>query len=138
MSGELIALVLVGMAVLAGVMTGSVIYLYFFRLWFRTHIAQCSLPLPTIFGMFFRRVSPQIVVNSYIDLHKSGMKVTVEELETHFKDGGNVRLVVRALVSAKKNGIEVDFSTVRRLDLAGKDVMKEIGVGAELAAATTE
>lgn len=133
MSGEIATLGLLGIFVFTGLLTGSAIYFYFFRLWFSTHIAQCSLPLSTIFGMFFRRVSPQVVVNSYVNLHKAGLEVTVEELEAHFKDGGNVRLVSRAVVAAKKNGVPVDFSVARKLDLAGKDVMEEIGAGAELA-----
>ena len=103
MTGEMLLLIAVGFVVLAGIIVGTVIYLYFFRLWFRTHIAQCSLPLWTIFGMFLRGGNPQVLVNSYIDLHKSGMKVTVEELEGLAKDGGNVRKVAQAMVAAKRS-----------------------------------
>ncbi|MFP6596282.1 MAG: flotillin-like FloA family protein [Candidatus Hydrogenedentota bacterium] len=135
MSGEIVGLIFVGLSIMAGLGVGCVIYLYFFRLWFRTHVAQCSLPLMTIFGLFFRRVSPQIVVNSYIDLHKAGMMVRVDELETLSKDGGHVREVARAMVAAKKHGHEVGFEEARSIDLAGKDVMREIGSGAELSTA---
>ena len=138
MSNEMAALIVVGIKVLLGVAVGSVVYLYFFRLWFRLHVAQCTLPLSMIFGLFFRRVSPQIIVNSYIDLHKAGLNVSVEELESHYQSGGNVRLVARALVSAAKNGAEVNFELARSLDLQGKDVMKEIGSGGALAPAVSD
>lgn len=130
MTGDMIVLLLVTALVVAGTGVGSIIYLYFFRLWFRTHVAQCSLPLMTIFGLFFRKTSPQIIVNSYINLHKAGMHVNVEELETHYKAGGNVRLIAQAMVAAKRNGNEVDFENARTIDLEGKNVMQEIGMEA--------
>ena len=130
MNGEMIVLVLVGILLVAGLGIGCVVYLYFFRLWFRTNVAQCPLSLGTIFGLFFRKTSPQIIVNSYIDLHKAGMHVSVEELEAHYKDGGNVRLVAQAMVAAKKNGNEVNFENAKAIDLEGKNVMQEIGMEA--------
>jgi uncharacterized protein YqfA (UPF0365 family) len=130
MRGDMIVLVVVSAFVVIGCGIGCVIYLYFFRLWFRTHVAQCSLPLMTIFRLFFRKTSPQIIVNSYIDLHKAGMMVSVEELEAHFKDGGNVRLVAQAMVAAKRLGNEVGFESARMIDLTGKNVMQEIGMEA--------
>ncbi|MFP6584657.1 MAG: flotillin-like FloA family protein [Candidatus Hydrogenedentota bacterium] len=138
MSGELLALIAVGMLVLSGIVTGSVIYLYYFRLWFRSHVAQCSLSLPTIMGMTLRKVSPQIIVNSYIDLHKAGIPVSIELLEDHYRGGARVRRVAQAMVVASRQGQSVDFEEACALDLAGKDVMKEIGTVVDFAAGTSD
>ena len=138
MSGSMVGLVVLGFLVLLGVLVGCVMYLYFGRLLFRSHVAQCSIPLRTIFGLFFRRVSPQIIVNSYIDLHKAGIAVTVEELEAHYKVRGNVRLVAGAMVAAKRDGHEVDFAQACTIDSSGGDVMKELSSGAELDAAAAK
>lgn len=134
----MMVLIPLGMLVFVGILAGCVVYLYFFRLLFKSHAAQCPIPLQTIFGLFFRRVSPQMIINSYIDLHKAGLEVSVEELEARFKEGINVRLVARAVASAQRDGHTVDFAGACEMDLAGKDVMKEIGIGAEMNSATTD
>ena len=127
MSGQIVTLLALGAVVTLLTIGGSIIYLYYFRLWFRTHVAQCSLGLMQIMGMTFRKVSPQIIVNSYIDLCKAGIFVDVPELENAYRNGAHVRRVAQAMVAAKKQGREVGFDDACAIDLDGRDVMKEIG-----------
>lgn len=138
MTGEMLLLLFVGLLVTAISILSCVVYLYYFRLWFRTHIAQCSLGLFTIIGMTFRKVNPQVIVNSYIDLYKAGIPVEVELLEAHTRAGGNSRRVAQALVAASKNGNETAFDDACSIDLAGGDVMKEIGTMVDFASAASK
>ena len=114
---ELVLLILAGVAVVFVLFIGAVIYLYFFRLWFRTHIAQCSVPLSTIFGMFLRRGSPHVIINAYILAHKAGISLALDELEAHYKRKGDVKRVVQKLIGAQSNGITVTFEELCREDL---------------------
>ena len=81
---ELFVLIVIGLLVALILMVGSVIYLYFFRLWFRTHVAQCSVPLKTIFALFFRKASPHKIINAYIRAHKAGISLALDKLEVHY------------------------------------------------------
>lgn len=138
MNGEVLVLIAVGLMVLFCTVIGSIAYLYYFRLWFRLHVAQCSLSLTTIMGMTFRKVSPQIVVNSYIDLHKAGIPVSIELLEAQYREGTRIRKVAQAMVSASRDGQSIDFEEACALDRAGKDVLKEIATVADLASGARE
>ena len=138
MSGNMAILIGMGALVVFLTIAGCIVYLYYFRLWFRTHIAQCSLGLMTILGMTLRRVSPQIIVNSYIDLHKAGMRVPVPELEDAYRRGVKVRRVAQAMVAAKRQNREVSFEEACAIDLDGRDVMKEIGTVVEFKATANQ
>ena len=47
-------------------------------------------------------------------------------LEAHYLAGGNVSKVIRALISADKANIELDFKAATAIDLAGRDVFEAV------------
>ena len=114
---DIVVMVVMGIAIAVVLFVGSVIYLYFFRLWFRTHIAQCSVPLMTILKMFFRGGNPQVVISAYIVAHKAGAGLSLEELETQYKNKVDVKAVVQALIDADKNGEGTTFEALCQQDL---------------------
>ena len=114
---DIVVMVVLGISIACVLLVGSVIYLYFFRLWFRTHIAQCSVPLLTIFKMFFRGGNPQVVIGAYIIAHKAGAQLSLEELEAQYKKKVNVKAVVLALIEADKQGESVTFETLCQQEL---------------------
>ena len=57
---------------------------------------------------------------------KSGLPLTIDELSTHFLAGGNVQMVVLALVAAKKAGINLVFDRACAIDLATKGTGKTV------------
>ena len=138
MSGQMLTMIALGAVVTVLTVVGCVVYLYYFRLWFRTHIAQCSLGLFTIIGMSFRKVSPQIIVNSYIDLCKAGIFVSVPDLENAYRSGVKVRRVAQAMSAASKQGRGVIFEEACAIDLDGRDVMQEIGTVVEFKSIANE
>lgn len=115
---DVVLMILLGALVTVVLLVGAVVYLYFFRLWFRTHIAQCSVPLGTLFGMAFRRASPLVIINAYILAHKSGISLALEDLEAHYKSKGDVKGVVSRLVEAPSDDPAATFVALCHQDLA--------------------
>lgn len=95
----------------------------FISLWFQAFVSGTPIPLFNIIGMRLRRIPPQVIVNSRINLYKAGIKdVSVADLETHYLAGGHVTTVVEALIAADKANISLDWRRATAIDLAGRDI----------------
>ena len=104
------------------------IFLYFVpvNLWITAIFSGVSVGLFELVFMRIRKVPPRIIVESMITATKAGLKITTTELETHFLAGGNVPNVIRALISADKANITLDFKQATAIDLAGRDVFEAV------------
>lgn len=95
----------------------------FISLWFQAFVSGTRISLLNIIGMSLRRIPPQLIVNSRINLFKAGLKdISVADLETHFLAGGHVQNVVEALIAADKANIPLDWRRATAIDLAGRDI----------------
>ncbi|HEX9650855.1 MAG TPA: flotillin-like protein FloA [Cyclobacteriaceae bacterium] len=104
------------------------VFLYFVpvNLWITAIFSGVSVGLFELVFMRIRKVPPRIIVESMITATKAGLKLTTTELETHFLAGGNVPNVIRALISADKANITLDFKQATAIDLAGRDVFEAV------------
>ncbi|MBR3885803.1 MAG: flotillin-like protein FloA [Clostridia bacterium] len=93
-----------------------------FKLWFRAWVSSAHISMPKLIGMKLRKVDCQLITLNYITARKAGLKISVDELETHFMAGGNVENVVKALVAAYSANIDLTVSKAKAIDLAGRDV----------------
>jgi uncharacterized protein YqfA (UPF0365 family) len=50
-----------------------------------------------------------MIVDTRITAVKSGLPLTIDDLSTHYSAGGNVEMVVLALIAAKKAGITLNL-----------------------------
>lgn len=99
----------------------------FLSLWFQAFVSGTPVALFNIIGMSLRKIPARVIVNAYINLYKSGLKiVTVSDLETHFLAGGNVSNVVRALIAADKANISLSWRQATAIDLAGRDILDAV------------
>jgi uncharacterized protein YqfA (UPF0365 family) len=57
---------------------------------------------------------------------KSGLQLSIDDLSTHFMAGGNVEMVVLALIAARKAGIHLEFDRACAIDLATKGTGKTV------------
>jgi uncharacterized protein YqfA (UPF0365 family) len=57
---------------------------------------------------------------------RSGLPLSIDDLSTHFMAGGNVPMVVLALIAAKKAGINLIFDRACAIDLATKGTGKTL------------
>lgn len=95
-------------------------------LWLSARFANVDISLFQLLIMRFRRVPPTTIVNAMVMGHKAGIPVERDPLEAHYLAGGNVDRVVRALISADKANIELDFKAATAIDLAGRNVFEAV------------
>ena len=109
---------------------GFFVFLYFVpvNLWITALFSGVQIGLFRLIFMRIRRVPPRAIVESLITAHKAGLKITADDLETHFLAGGNVQGVIRALISAEKAGLDLSFRQATAIDLAGRDVFEAVQV----------
>ena len=114
------------------IIIGSVIgifvllYLLPLNLWFTAQLSNVKISLLNLVLMRLRKVSPALVTNAMITSTKAGLKITSNEIETHYLAGGNVNKVIKALISADKANIPLDFKLATAIDLAGRDVFDAV------------
>ncbi len=104
------------------------IFLYFVpvNLWITARVSGVRVSILNLILMRVRKVPPSIVVNAMITATKAGLKLTADDVETHFLAGGNVNRVIKALISADKANIPLDFKAATAIDLAGRDVFEAV------------
>lgn len=115
------------------------IFLYFVpvNLWITAIFSGVKVGLFELVFMRIRKVPPRIVVDSMITATKAGLAVTTTDLETHYLAGGNVPNVIRALISADKANISLEFKQATAIDLAGRDVFEAVQISVNPKVITT-
>ena len=114
------------------IIIGSVIALFFLlyilpvNLWFTAQLSGVKVNLLNLVLMRLRRVPPSLVVNAMITSTKAGLNITSNDIETHYLAGGHVNNVIKALISADKANIPLDFKLATAIDLAGRDVFEAV------------
>lgn len=114
------------------VIIGAVIAIFLFlyilpvNLWFTAQLSGVRVNLLNLVLMRLRRVPPSLVVNAMITSTKAGLNITSNEIETHYLAGGHVNNVIKALISADKANIPLDFKLATAIDLAGRDVFEAV------------
>lgn len=101
-------------------------YILPLNLWFTAQLSNVRIGLLNLVLMRLRKVSPALITNAMITATKAGLKVTTNELETHYLAGGNVNRVIKALISADKANISLNFKLATAIDLAGRDVFDAV------------
>lgn len=114
--------------VIAGSIIALTLFLYILpiNLWFTAQLSGVRINLLNLVLMRLRKVSPSLVVNAMITSTKAGLNITSNEIETHYLAGGNVNNVIKALISADKANIPLDFKLATAIDLAGRDVFDAV------------
>lgn len=128
------------MAVFA-IIIGVFIFLYFvpINLWITAIFSGVRVGLLELVFMRIRKVPPSIIVNQLITATKAGLSIEDDQsktkrnmkssdLETHYLAGGDVPLVIKALISAEKANISLSFRQATAIDLAGRDVFEAVQI----------
>lgn len=77
-------------------------YMYFFRLWFKGHLAGTPIPLFALLRMPLKRIHPARMVNYYIEATKAELGIPLDELESVYLKNGNVERALQAVMEAKE------------------------------------
>ena len=126
------------MLIIVGIVIGLVfavivlaIFARYFRLWIQSVTTGAGIGIFDLLGMTFRKVSPAVIVRSKIMAVQAGIGdaqgVTSKSLEAHYLAGGNVPLVIRALIAAAKAKlVDLNFKLAAAIDLAGRNVLEAV------------
>ncbi len=108
------------------VLIGLIIVLNFFSVWIRALFSGARVTFTELIALRLRNVPVGLIVDNRITAVKSGLDVTIDGLSTHYLSGGNVEMVVLALIAAQKAGIHLVFDRACAIDLATKGTGKTV------------
>ena len=101
------------------------------RLWIAARFSGVPVSLIALIAMRLRRIPPGDIVNPLINAVQAGLSITRQQLEQHWLAGGNVHLVVNALIAADKARIPLTFNQAVAIDLAGRNVFEAVRMSVE-------
>ncbi len=104
----------------------GIIVISFGMIYIRALFSGAKVTITELIALRLRRIPAGLIVDGRITAVKSGLPVSIDDLSTHFLAGGNVQMVVLALVAAKKAGINLDFDRACAIDLATKGTGKTV------------
>jgi uncharacterized protein YqfA (UPF0365 family) len=107
------------------------VFANYFRLWIQSFLTGAGITIWDLIGMTFRKVNKDVIVKSKIMAVQAGLDedqgMTSKALESHYMAGGNVPLVIRALIAANKAKIiRLSFREATAIDLAGRNVLEAV------------
>lgn len=124
-----VVLAIVVFAIILGLI-GLAIFASYFRLWIQSILTGAGIGLLDLLGMTFRKVRPNVIVQSKIMAVQAGLgdpEILPRALEAHYLAGGNVPLVIRSLIAANKaKTIKLTFREATAIDLAGRNVLEAV------------
>ena len=120
---QIIGLVLMGVFLLFVL----VLLTKYAKLYVRSVTTNAGVGLLNMFAMSLRKVDPTNIVDAKVMLVQARIDgISTRDIEAHYLAGGNVQKVVRAIISANRAGLDLDFRTATGIDLAGRDVLEAV------------
>ena len=127
-SGNWLLIVLVGLVIV--ILVVFAIVGRYFRLWIQSYFSGAGIGIIDLLRMTFRKVNPTVIVRSKIMAVQAGLDdegLTTKALEAHYLAGGNVPLVMRSMIAARKAKIiELSFKRATAIDLAGRNILEAV------------
>jgi uncharacterized protein YqfA (UPF0365 family) len=106
------------------------IFMSYFRWWIQSVLTGAGITFFDLLGMTFRKVKAGVIVPSKIMATQAGIddpELTTKALEAHYLAGGNVPMVIRSLIAARKaKTIALSFREATAIDLAGRNVLEAV------------
>ncbi|MBT7257178.1 MAG: UPF0365 family protein, partial [Planctomycetaceae bacterium] len=119
----------IGLAIAALVVLLVVSYVFFsyFRLYIQCKLTRAGIGFMDLLSMTFKKIPVNMIVQSKIMAVKADLTeeqgITVDALCSHHLAGGNVSIVIRSLIAARKAKIiKLTFSEAMAIDRAGRNV----------------
>lgn len=97
-----------------------ILLLNFGAIWVRAWSSGAPVGFMEMISLRLRSVPVGQVVDTRITAVKSGLDLTIDDLSTHYLAGGNIDMVVQALIAARKAAINLVFDRACAIDLATK------------------
>ncbi len=121
---------IIGGIVLVLVLAGVILVFNFLSIFIRALVSGARVKFTELIALRLRSVPVGLIVDSRITAVKSGIEISIDQLNAHYQAGGNVEMVVRALIMARKAQIHLEFDRACAIDLAtqqtGKTVLEAV------------
>lgn len=125
-SGQVWIFVIAGIALLIFLFM-LILFFSFVRLYIQSLLTGAKIGIFDLIGMKLRNVDYAMIVRQKIALVQAGVRVTTEDLESHFLSRGNVPKTSTAVIAAHKAGIaDLPWKTAAAIDLAGRDILDAV------------
>src|SRR5438045_5698900 len=85
------------------------IFFSFIRLWIQALLTRADISIFNLVGMKLRNVDYAMIVRQKIALVQAGVRITTEELESHFLARGNVPKTATAVIAAHTANLELPW-----------------------------
>lgn len=104
----------------------GLLLLHFGMIYLRALFSGARVAITELIALRLRRIPLGLVVDNRIAAVRSGVPLSIDDLSTHYLAGGNVPMVVLALIAARKAGIQLVFDRACAIDLATKGTGKSV------------
>ena len=104
----------------------GILILHFGMIYLRALFSGAKVTFTELVALRLRRIPLSLVVDNRIAAVRSGVPLSIDDLSTHYLAGGNVPMVVLALIAARKAGIHLIFDRACAIDLATKGTGKSV------------
>ena len=118
--------IVIGAIVLLILLVFAILLFNFFFVWLRAMSSGARVTFLELIGLRLRGVPVGLIVDSRITAIKSGLEANIDPLSAHYQAGGNVQMVVLALIAARKAGIHLEYDRACAIDLATKGTGKTV------------
>lgn len=126
---QLITLIVIAAVLVFGLIVLA-IFIRYFRFWIQSKTTGAGIGIFDLLGMTFRKVDPKVIVRAKVMAVQAGLGdaegITSKGLEAHYLAGGNVALVIKAIIAAHKAKFDLTFKQACAIDLAGRDVLEAV------------
>jgi uncharacterized protein YqfA (UPF0365 family) len=107
------------------------VFMRFARLWIQSVMTGAGIGILDLLRMWLRKVNPTVITRSKIMAVQAGLdedeEISTKAIEAHYLAGGNVPLVIRAMIAAKKAKIiDLNFKRATAIDLAGRNILEAV------------
>lgn len=103
-----------------------IIIFNFIGIYIRAMFSGARVGFIELIALKLRKVPVALVVDTRITAVKSGLPISIDDLSTHYLAGGDIFMVVQALIAARKAGIELVFDHACAIDLAVKGTNRTV------------
>jgi len=129
-TGILASSTFTGIILIASLIAAIIIFLViitFVGTWLKALLAGAPVNMLTLLAMRLRGVPYSVIVDARITALKSGLDLSIAQLESHYLAEGNLLPTVQAIVSANKAGMDLSWEKACAIDLATKGTGKTVG-----------
>ncbi len=118
----------VSVVILIALIVALAVFLYYFPLglWIRTLAAGVPLSIGALIRMRVIGVPAGLIVANLVRARKSGLALTVDQLQSHVLSGGDVERVTLAMIAAQRAQIPLEWQRAAAIDLAGRNVLEAL------------